>query len=142
MANTYATEVAGIDSVPTVNSNGGVQGGRLRRFRATIPFAGQAATDTITLARVPAGYTFAYGVINATATLGATATIAIGAAGATGKYRAAATQTTTGPVMFGVAAAVSGAALTADETVIATIAEAALPTSANYAVVDLYFSAP
>jgi hypothetical protein len=142
MPNTYATEVAGIDSVPSVNSNGGIQGGRLRRFRATIPFTGQAAADTITLARVPAGYTFAYGVINATATLGASATIAIGAAGATGKYRAAAVQTATGPVMFGVAAAVAGAALTADETVIATIAVAALPTSAEYAVVDLYFSAP
>jgi hypothetical protein len=142
MANTYATEVAGIDSVPAVNSNGGVQGGRLRRFRATIPFTGQAAADTITLARVPAGHTFAYGVINATATLGASATIAIGAAGATGKYRAAAVQTATGPVLFGVAAAVSGAALTAEETVIATIAVAALPTSAEYAVVDLYFSAP
>jgi hypothetical protein len=142
MANTYVKEVAGIDSVPAVNASGGVQGGRVRRFRATIPFAGQAAADTITLARVPAGYTFAYGVINAKATLGATATIAIGAAGATGKYRVAAVQTATGPVLFGVADAVTADPLAAEETVIATIAEAALPTSANFAIVDLYFSAP
>lgn len=143
MANTYVKEVAGIDAVPAVNASGGVQGGRVRRYRATIPFDGQAISDTITLARVPAGYTFAYGIINATATLGATATIAIGAAGATGKYRAAAVQTATGPVLFGVADAVTADPLVEEETVIVTVAAAALPTSTtNYAIVDLYFSAP
>lgn len=142
MANTFAPEVAGLGTVPETNSNGAVQGGRLRRFRATVPFAGQADGDTVTLARVPAGHTFAYGVINNTATFGASATIAIGVAGAAGKYRAAAVQTATGPQLFGVAAAADDAPLTDAETVILTVAVAALPSSSNFAVIDLYYSAP
>lgn len=142
MAQTFAPEVAGLGTVPTTNANGGVQGGRLRRFRATVPFAGQAIADTVVLADVPAGYTFAYGVINNTATFGASATIAIGVAGTAGKYRAAAVQTATGPQLFGVAAAADDAPLTAGERVILTVAVDALPTSANFAVIDLYFSAP
>lgn len=142
MAQTFAPEVAGLGTTPSAKANGGVQGGRLRRFRATVPFDGQAIADTIVLAEVPAGYTFAYGVINNTATFGATATIAIGAAGATGKYRAAAVQTATGPQLFGVASAADDVPLAAAERVIMTVAAAALPDSADYAVVDLYFSAP
>lgn len=142
MAETFAPEVAGLGTTPTTNANGGVQGGRLRRFRATVPFAGQAAADTVVLADVPAGYAFAYGIINNTATFGASATIAIGVAGATGKYRAAAVQTATGPQLFGVAAAADDAPLAAGERVILTVDVAALPTSANFAVIDLYFSAP
>ena len=141
MANTYAPEVAGLGTTPTGKSNGGVQGGRLRRFRATVPFASQAAGDTITLAQVPAGYTFAFGVVNASATFGASATIAIGPVSASGKYRAAAVQTTTGPVMFGTNTAADDVPLTADETVVMTVAVGALPASGS-AVVDLYFSAP
>jgi hypothetical protein len=142
MANTFAPEVAGLGTIPTTNAFGGVQGGRVRRFRATVPFAGQADGDTVTLAKVPAGYTFAYGVINNTATFGATATIAIGPVSAAGKYRAAAVQTATGPQLFGLAAAADDAPLAAEETVVLTVGAAALPTSANFAVVDLYFSAP
>jgi len=142
MPNTFATEVAGLGTVPSTNSDGALQGGRLRRFRATVPFAGQADGDTVTLALVPAGYAFAYGVINNTATFGSSATIAIGTAGAAGKYRAAAVQTATGPQLFGVAAAADDVPLAAAETVILTVGAAAMPTSANFAVVDLYFSAP
>lgn len=141
MAQTFAPEVAGLGTIPSTNSNGGVQGGRVRRFRATVPFAGQAIADTVVLAEVPAGYTFAYGVINNTATLGASATIAIGSAAAAGKYRAAAVQTATGPQLFGLASAADDAPLTAGERVILTVAVAALPTSAEFAVIDLYFSA-
>lgn len=142
MAQTFAPEVAGLGTIPSTKANGGVQGGRVRRFRATVPFAGQANGDTIVLAEVPAGYTFAYGVINNTATFGATATIAIGAAGAAGKYRAAAVQTATGPQLFGLATAADDAPLEEAERVIMTVGAAALPTSAEFAVVDLYFSAP
>lgn len=142
MANTFAPEVAGLGTTPTTNAFGGVQGGRVRRFRATVPFTGQAIADTIVLAEVPAGYTFAYGVINNTASFGGTATIAIGTAGAAGKYRAAAIQTATGPQLFGLASAADDAPLEAAERVIMTVAAAALPTSAEFAVVDLYFSAP
>ena len=141
MAQTFAPEVAGLGTIPSTNSNGGVQGGRVRRFRATVPFAGQAAADTVVLAEVPAGYTFAYGVINNTATLGASATIAIGTATVPAKYRAAAVQTATGPQLFGLASAADDVPLTAGERVILTVAVAALPTSAEFAVIDLYFSA-
>lgn len=114
---------------------------KLQRIRATIDYDGQAAGDDIVLGELPAGSVFAYGVITASATAGGTATIAIGTAGATGKYRAAATFTAVNtPTMFGLAAAASADALTRDERVIATIAAASLPNSADYMVVDLYYS--
>lgn len=140
MAQTYATEVAGLGTTPTTKSNGGVQGGRVRRFRASVTMAAQASGDTIVLGKVPAGYTFAYGVINASATLG-TATVAVGNATTAGKYRAAATFTAAAPTMFGVSTAVDDDPLTAEEDVLATIGTAALP-GAGTLIVDLYFSAP
>lgn len=141
MANTYAPEVAGLGTTPTTQASGAVQGGRLRRFRATVPFAAQASGDTIVLATVPAGYVFAFGMVNASATFGASATIAIGTAASAAKYRAAAVHTATVPTLFGVNTAADDAPLTAAETVIMTVGVAALPGSGS-AVVDLYFSAP
>lgn len=140
MAQTYATEVAGLGTTPTTNSNGAVQGGRVRRFRATITLASQADGDTVVLAQVPAGYAFAYGILNASATLGSS-TIAIGVAGTAAKYRAAATFTAAAPTLFGLSTAVDDAPLTAQETVILTNTTAALPSSGTL-IVDLYFSAP
>lgn len=140
MANTYASEVSGLGTIPETNANGAVQGGRLRRFRATITLASQADGDTITLAKVPAGYAFAYGVINASATLGGTATVAIGVSGTAGKYRTAAIFTAAAPTLFGNVAAVDDAPLTASETVIMTVGAAALPSSGT-CTVDLYYSA-
>ena len=143
MSQTFAPEVAGAGTIPTNAANGGLQGGRVRRFRATIPYAGQTSGSTIVLADVPAGSTFMYGVINATATAGATATIAIGNATSATKYRGAVTFTTSDtPTLFAPAAVVAAAPSDAPERVIATIGAASLPNSANYAVVDLYFSAP
>lgn len=143
MAETYAREISGVDSVPSTKSNGGLQGGRVRRFRATVDMDGQAIADTIVLADVPPGYAFAYGVITASATLGATATLAIGTAASSGKYRAAAVLTSADtPTLFGKAAGASADALTDGERVIATVAAAALPDSTGYFVVDLYYSAP
>lgn len=143
MAETFAREITGVDSVPSTKSNGGLQGGRIRRFRATVDMDGQAAADTIVLADVPPGYAFAYGVITASATLGSTATLAIGVTGATGKYRAAATFTTANtPTLFGTAAGASADALASGERVFATVAAASLPDSTGYFVVDLYYSAP
>ena len=143
MARTYAVEVAGVSTIPTTQNSGGFQGARVRCFRATIQYDGQASGDDIVLAEVPAGYTFAYGMIVASATAGATATIAIGVSGATGKYRTAAVFTSVNtPTLFGNAAAMDDAALTAKETVLATIAAASLPNSADFAVVYLYYIAP
>lgn len=143
MANTYAAEVTGVSTTPTTKNNGGLQGGRVRCFRATIPYDAQASGDTITLAKVPAGYTFAYGILVASATAGASATIAIGTSASAGKYRAAATFTTANtPTFFGVAAAMDDDPLESEETVIATVGTASLPNSADYAIAYLYYIAP
>ena len=141
MANTYANEVAGLGTSPTTKLDGGIHGGTIRRFRASFTMASQASGDTITLAVVPAGYRFAYGIINASATMGASATVAIGTASSAGKYRAAAVFTAAAPTLFGVNTAADDDALTDAETVILTIAVAALPSSGT-AYVDLYYSAP
>ena len=140
MARTYALEVAGFGTTPETKTDGGIHGGRLRRFRASFPLAAQASGDDIVLAKVPAGYRFAFGIINGSATFGASATVAIGIAGATGKYRAGAVFTAAAPTLFGVSTAADDA-LTAEETVLLTIAAAALPGSGT-AYVDLYFSGP
>lgn len=140
MAETFAAEVAGLDTIPSTKSNGALTNARLRRFRATITLASQADGDTVVLADVPAGYAFAFGVLNASATLG-TSTIAIGISGTAGKYRASAVFTAAAPTLFGVSSAVDDAPLTATERVILTNTTAALPSSGTL-IVDLYFSGP
>lgn len=141
MATTYANEVAGFGTTPNTKPDGGIHGGRLRRFRASFTMAAQASGDDIVLAKVPAGYRFAFGIINASATMGASATVAIGVSGATGKYRTAAVFTAAAPTLFGNSIAADDDALTAEETVLLTVAVAALPGSGT-AYVDLYYSAP
>lgn len=120
-----------------------VYGGRLKRLRATITLATQTTSDTIAVGNLPAGAVFAYGMLTSTVSL-STATVAIGIAGTTGKYRAAATFTATDtPTLFGTAAQVSAsdAGLSAEEAVIVTIGTASLPASGTL-VVDLYYSTP
>lgn len=120
-----------------------VYGARLKRMRATITLATQATSDTLVFGILPTGATFAYGVLTSTVSLG-TSTLAVGITGTTGKYRAAATFTAVDtPTMFGTAAQVGAAdpALSAEETVIGTIAVASLPASGTL-VVDLYYSMP
>lgn len=141
MATTYANEVAGFGTTPNTKPDGGIHGGRLRRFRASFTMAAQASGDDIVLAKIPAGYRFAFGILNASATMGASATVAIGISGATGKYRTAAVFTAAAPTLFGVNTAADDDALTAEETVLLTVAVAALPGSGT-AYVDLYFSGP
>lgn len=119
----------------------GVYAGRLKRMRATITLASQATTDDLLLGVLPAGAAFAFGVINTTVTLG-TSTLAIGVAGATGRYRAAATFTSADtPTMFGPALQAAADPLSGEAVVLGTIASAALPSSGTL-VVDLYYSFP
>lgn len=141
MAETYSTEATDyLNTTPSVFADGSVVGGRLRRYRATITLASQASGDTIVLNKIPAGSVFAYGVLNASATLGATATIAIGPSDSAALYRAAATFTTANtPTMFGTNSAMVADALSADTEVKITIAAAALPASGTL-VVDLYYT--
>ncbi len=130
-------------------------GGRERTFRATIPLdapptnsAGGVGTvittsDTVVLAKVPPGWRFAGGKITSSVSLG-TSTIAIGIAGTTGKYRAAAVFTAVDtPTLFGPAARMADAPLTAEETIFMTVAVASLPNTAGAKlVIDLYFVGP
>lgn len=146
LSNELAGTTTGLTQVSAVAAGykpaASVYGARLKRLRATITLASQTTSDTLLIGYLPAGSTFAFGVINTSATLGSS-TLAIGISGTTGKYRAAATFTSTDtPTFFGVNAAVSATSpLAADEPVIGTIASANLPSSGTL-VVDLYYSAP
>jgi hypothetical protein len=141
MANHYSLETAApIGGTAFSKADGRVYQAKLKRLRATIPYDGQADGDTVTLGRLPPGASFAYGMITAKATFGATATLAIGYAGATGAFRAAAVHTATTPTLFGVADAVAADPFTTEKTIIATIAAAAAPDSANFLVVDIFYS--
>ena len=139
MADLFSTEAAGLLSRPVVKPSVGAYGGRMRRYRATITLAAQATTDNILLAILPAGSVYAVGMLTASVTL-ATAVIAIGTNkvhASNGQLRAAATFTAVDtPTPFGLAAALGGAALTADTSIYLTIATAALP-GAGTVVVDL-----
>ena len=112
---------------------------KLRRFKATIDLASQAAGDVIQLFKVPAGYSFVTGILNASASL-ATATVKIGTAADDDKYRASAVHTATAPTLFGDKAGFVKGGNTADELVILTVGTAALPASGTL-VVDMIFSA-
>lgn len=137
----YSTELAGIASLPVVKATSQAYGGRVRRYRATITLAAQATTDTIVTAVIPAGAIFCFGVITSTVTL-ATATLALGIAGTTGKYRTAAVFTAVDtPTPFGNTTALSMTALAAAEQHFLTIAVAALP-GAGTLVVDEYWVQP
>lgn len=140
MTTYYVNELSGLYSLPVVKPSAttGV-GGRLRRYSGSITMNGQLTTDTIVVAQVPAGADFAFGVITASATLG-TSTVAIGFAGNTGAYRAAATFTSVDtPTPFGTTAQVKAAPLAAEQQVFITIGTAALPVGGTL-VVDLYFA--
>ena len=147
MATYLSTELGGSANQTTVpvgyKPRAGVVGGRVKRFRASFTLASQATTDTLQLFNLPAGATLAYAVITSSVSLGSS-TLALGIAGTTGKYRAAATFTAVDtPTLVGTAATVGAAdpALSAEETVIGTIASAALPASGTL-VIDFYVSMP
>lgn len=150
----YSNEMRGVADVPRNLVGNEALGGRVRVFRATIPLdapnlnstsAGTVITsaDPVVLARVPAGYRFAGGELVSSVSLG-TSTVAIGIAGTTGKYRAAAVFTAVDtPTNFGTAASFAAAPLAAEEEIIMTTATASLPTTAGARlVVDLYFVGP
>lgn len=140
MANTYSTEAALLQLTPRTMPNGSYAGGRVRRYRNTVTMAAQAAADTITCQPVPAGHVFAFGVLTASASLGGTATLAIGISGTAAKFRAAAIFTAVDtPTLFGTSAAMSADFNTSTEVPLLTIAAASLP-GAGFFIVDFYYS--
>lgn len=104
-------------------------GGRVRAIHDSITLATQGAGTVIKIGRIPKGACVLFGALMTTVTLGASATLAVGISGTTGKYRAAATLTTTdAPQFFGVTSAVM-TELTSDETIQILTAVANLPGS-------------
>lgn len=111
--------------------------GRVRVFNEKIALASQTTSDTIEVARLPKSARVLYGIIETDTSLGS-ATVAIGVAGSTGKYRAAATFTATNtPTLFGVGAGI-GEPLASEEIVFITTALAALPSSGVLRVMLFY----
>ena len=108
-------------------------GANLRSACAEFTFASDAAGTYTVPIRLPRGAVPMFGML-VTDTSTGSATVALGITGTTGKYRAAAAFTTTGvPTLFGVTAGL-GAALTAEEQLIMTVAAAALPASGRMLV--------
>ena len=134
MATQYGTQMAKLrNTVPVDLPVVSDVHGRVRCFNEKITLNSQPTTDTIEVARLPKGARVLFGLLNSTVSL-STATVAIGIAGNTGKYRAAAVFTATDtPTFFGVAVNV-GAALATEEIVLITIGTAALPASGTLRV--------
>lgn len=113
-------------------------GGKVRLAAATFTCAADAAGTYTAPIKLPRGARVICGFINASATMGASATLAIGIAGATGKYRAAATYTTGDTfTLLGLNATVL-APLAAEEQILLTTAVAALPASGRLVIGFLY----
>lgn len=118
-----------------------LMGGKVRSSVAEFTFASDA-TGTYTAPEL----WFAKGSVildvafNLSASAGGTATLALGISGSTGKYRAAATLTSTDQwVNVGLNAAM-GVALTANEQWLLTVAAAALPSSGRMLIRVLWTS--
>lgn len=111
--------------------------GTVRCFVEEVTMNTQTTSDTIVVAKLPKGAIPLYGVLINSATMGASATVAIGITGTTGKYRAAATKTTITPEVFGITAGL-GEPLTGDEEVFVTIGTASLPGSGTFRVMMFY----
>ena len=142
----YSLETIGVlDGTKTVpdKSPGTVVNAGVKRLRATFDLSlasvAKAIADNNVIGDLPRGAVFAFGVINASVTMGAVATIAIGSVAAPAKYRAAALKMVVGPEMFGNIDASRVASLDINERIIFTIAAAALP-GAGLLEIDIYYS--
>lgn len=135
MANTSAAQMTILEAGSTPAP--GYVDGTVRCFSETITYASQADGDTINVGRLPKGAVFLYGILTVGVSTGS-ATLAIGITGSAAKYRAAAVYTSVDtPAFFGKSAGMT--ANTAEETVIATVGTAALPSSGT-AKVTLFYS--
>lgn len=137
MAQTFGVQSAKVLGATKSTPQAGFVHSSIRSFSEQVTLAAQAVADTIVVGLVPKGAVFLYGTIETDTTL-ATATLAIGTGSSAAKYAAAATYTTVDtPVVFGKTAA-AGVTLAADDTVILTVAVAALPASGNLKVNLVY----
>lgn len=131
MANQSSIEFAAYNGTsPQVQPDGKLQAGKVRCLQASFNLASavQANGDVLTLGQIPAGARIKSIKMTSSVSL-ATSTVAIGIAGSVAKYRAAGTFTTVDiPTIVGPGAvAKAAAANSVAETLIATVAVAALP---------------
>lgn len=105
-------------------------GARIHCIIATYTTQADAIGDTIVFGELPKGAVPLAEVENTDTTLG-TSTLAIGSTASAAKYRAAHTLTGVDTPSPGIKGAAVGVATTAKETLIATVAVAALPTGAK-----------
>jgi hypothetical protein len=131
MANQSSIEYAAYSgTAPQVQPDGKLQAGKLRCLQASFNLANavQANGDVLTLGQLPANARIKSIKMTSSVTL-ATSTVAIGIAGTAAKYRAAAVFTTVDvPTIVGPGAVAKAAAANSiAETLIATVAVAALP---------------
>ena len=137
MAVLYGQQMTKLRVQPTSVPDPGFVNGTVRVFNEEITLASQGTGDTIEVCRLPKGAVPLYGILSTDTSL-ATAQIAIGITGTTGKYRAAATFTSTNtPTFFGVTAGM-GEQLADEEIVFITTTVAALPASGTLRVQFVY----
>jgi hypothetical protein len=145
MATFYGTTFSGSSldaaaSPPFDTPHGAKTGGKLRCITEKFTMAAQASGSILVLGKLPIGAIFKGVRLTASATVGASATLEIGIAGSTAKYRAAATFTTADtPTLYGPAAAMAQAPLAAEEIVICTTAVASLA-AAGTLVFELFYT--
>lgn len=112
--------------------------GRVRSAIAEFTAASDAQGTYTAPIVLPKGCKVLFCFLNASVTMGGTATIAIGISGATGKYRAAATYTSADTWTTSALNAAVGATLAADEQILVTVAAAALPSSGRLLIGFFY----
>lgn len=113
-------------------------GGRMRVAACIFTFASDAPAAYTLPIILPKGARVWDARFNLSASAGGTATLAFGTAASAGKYRAAATLTTTDSWVSSGLNAAMGAELAADERIVMTVAAAPLPSSGRMVVQFLY----
>lgn len=135
MAKGYPAALLGVidgSKVPEIKADGRIYGARLRIYEAkydlSLASVKKANGDTNVVAQIPANEKVVAFLILASATMGASATIAIGTASVPEKYRTAATFTTANvPTLAMLSSAADDAPLSAEEEIIFTVGTADLP---------------
>lgn len=141
----YSAETKGVLNAtgPVVLGDASVLGGKVHALIGTIDLSVETVVvgDTIVWGRLPKGAVPLMGVLTASATMGASATLDVGTDTTAAKFRAAATFTTANtPTFYGKAAAI-GVPLTDRAKVQSVIAVADLPTSGTLTNV-LFYTTP
>jgi hypothetical protein len=123
MANNNSVQIAAIAAKTPISANESHGRSRIAYFSCVVPTTGVG--DTMTLCNIPKGARVLNGAFHLTVAQGATATMAIGVSGSTGKYRAAAVTNSTARFTFADTASTHGLETTAEEQIIVTNAAAA-----------------